>query len=193
VGARYAPLGMLATVALYFQQLPLAQLLFQLQHQQHQHQQQQPGAPAADAAHAAAAIGTAAPWHAALANAHSKVVTSPEPCSCEGCDLQTGGGADMHQLTPLRHLHHKAAGSHVQLDRDLEHQHQVHQQQGLGPPKPAAAGRVVGGDAESLPLLHTHSSKAPPQQVRGQEDAGSYVCSLLLKVGVSVVCAGVLS
>eukprot|EP00879_Flechtneria_rotunda_P028058 GHRR01030135.1.p1 GENE.GHRR01030135.1~~GHRR01030135.1.p1 ORF type:complete len:169 (+),score=60.00 GHRR01030135.1:337-843(+) len=33
VGAKYAPLGMLATVVLYFQQLPSAQVLFQL-HQQ---------------------------------------------------------------------------------------------------------------------------------------------------------------
>lgn len=34
VGSKFAPLGMLATVVLYFQQLPSAQLLFQLQQQQ---------------------------------------------------------------------------------------------------------------------------------------------------------------
>lgn len=192
VGAQYAPLGMLATVGLYFQQLPLAQLLFQLH--QRQQQQQQHGLSSHNLA--AAAV-TGACTHTLL----GKVATSPEPCSSDthstlatGAHRQkqqqhtqqlvqgTTGGRSSSQAE-LVHLSRSSASCQQEDSRqqhgtrpswDLEHQHQQ------GSVAHASAAADADG-SEGRPLLGTGGSSVlqPPQQ---QQSIPSFVLSLLLKV-----------
>lgn len=157
VGAQYAPLGMLATVVLYFQQLPLAQLLFQL------HQRQHPSTAAA----ASATSGSLQP-----VNGHGKVATSPEPSTQAELARMEGppGRSSQHILHSVfgsagslaRHGHHDGQHSGTW---DLEH----HQQQQHGA-MPAQEGQ---------PLLGSTTMAEHQQQ-----SLASFTASLLLKVGV---------
>jgi len=143
VGAQYAPLGMLATVALYFQQLPLAQLLFQA-HQQQQ-QQQQPRTQLVTTADAGI---DASAFNSKLNGL--KVATSPEPCDSShvnglhaGTRAMNGVSsinsnssssssillADSNHQSHLRHLHHTAATSHAAAASPSSKQQQQQQQQ----------------------------------------------------------------
>lgn len=111
VGAQYAPLGMLATIVLYFQQLPLAQLLL------HFHKQQQnPSSHIADSS-VAVQLHTVpgptpglAPGH--NQNGHSKVATSPGPRdSMQEQRMPQEFRGSHSDLSPahaggVRHLHH---------------------------------------------------------------------------------------
>lgn len=194
VGAQYAPLGMLATVGLYFQQLPLAQLLFQLhQRQQRQHQH---GLSSHKLAAAALAGGCT---HTLLV----KIATSPEPCSSDThSTLATGphrqkqqqhtqqlgqgttGGRSSSSQAELVHLSRNPASCQQENGRqqhcvrpswDLEHQHQQ------GSVQHASAAADADG-SEGQPLLGTGGSSVlqpPPQQ---QQSVPSFVLSLLLKV-----------
>lgn len=186
VGAQYAPLGMLATVGLYFQQLPLAQLLFQLHQRQ---QQQQHGLSSPNLAATAIAGGFSQ-------KGLGKVATSPEPCSSDthsasgiGAHRQkqqhhtqqllqaTAGGRSSSQAE-LVHLSRSAAAENGRQQHgarpswDLEHQ----QQQGSVELASAAAD---ADGCEGRPLLGSGGSSVsqpPPQQT-----IPSFVLSLLLK------------
>lgn len=154
VGAQYAPLGMLATVALYFQQLPLAQLLFQLHQQRNR---QQAGAVSYRESDAA---GTSR-----LQNGHSKVATSPEPCHCDEVSGHAGGSdANIHS-SQLRHLHHAEQAQHsalTGLHSDKHAQPAQHAQQGYS-----------SSPIRQAELAHVKGMAASPQHRNGFGSTGA--------------------
>jgi hypothetical protein len=111
VGAQYAPLGMLATIVLYFQQLPLAQLLFQFHKQQ-----QDPTSYAADSTGAVPLRTVPGPTPGVTPghkqNGHSKVATSPEPC---------GASQEQHMQQDFRGSHGNLGLAHAGVVRHLHH------------------------------------------------------------------------
>lgn len=135
VGAQYAPLGMLATVALYLQQLPLAQLLFQAHHQQQQQQHRVHLITTADS-------GVETGGFSSRMNG-IKVATSPEPCDSSHVNGLHAGAramngvssansdssssdllpADSNNQSHLRHLHHTAATPHAAAATKQQQQH----------------------------------------------------------------------
>jgi hypothetical protein len=156
VGAAYAPLGMLATVVLYFQQLPLAQLLFQL------HQwQQQPSAAAAGP----------------QGNRLQKVSTSPLPGSD---DDDAGASSEQHGVQQVG-CELQAAGngfSAASRPASLQHLHHHHQQQ----QQHADVEQQAAGSLESQPLMHQQQAQRHAAAAGQPDSLASYVLELLLKV-----------
>ena len=144
---------MLATVVLYFQQLPLAQLLFQL------HQRQHPST-------AAAASAAAGPLQ--VVNGHGKVATSPEPSTHAELACVKGPAGRSSQ-----HILHTGFGSAGSLTR---HGHQGGQDPGTWDLGHHQHGMLPA--REGQPLLGS-----APMAEHQQQSLASFTTSLLLKVG----------